>query len=128
MEPARSHPVRRALTYFYGDTGKIAANLVMIGVGVVLGLLWPFPVAILIDSVLGSKQQDHWLYRLFFHIAPPENKAKQIIILAVVMFGLRMCAEVLQFARTLVNIRIGYNGLMRVRCDLFKKLQQLSLA
>jgi ABC-type multidrug transport system fused ATPase/permease subunit len=35
---------------------------------------------------------------------------------------------VMQMFQTLVGIRIGYGGLMRVRCDLFRKLQELSLA
>src|SRR4029079_13539892 len=35
---------------------------------------------------------------------------------------------VLQTIQTFVNIRIGYNGQVRVRCDLFNKLQALSLA
>ena len=30
--------------------------------------------------------------------------------------------------KSLANIRVGYSGLMRARCDLYNKLQQLSLA
>ena len=30
MAHATSHPVRRALAYFRGDTGKIVANFVMV--------------------------------------------------------------------------------------------------
>lgn len=118
----------RAISYFSKDCGKIGASLALIGLSTVLGLLWPFPLAILIDSVLGAKPADHWLYRIFFAIVPQEDKSLQIIALAAAMFALRMLAELLRFVQTLVNIRIGYNGLMRVRCDLFRRLQALSLA
>ena len=119
---------RRAISYFRPDAGKIVVSLVLIGLSTLLGLLWPFPLAILIDSVLGLKQSDHWLYQLFFRFVPSSDKVTQIVALALAMFALRMMSELLRFAQTLVNIRIGYNGLMRVRCDLFRKLQELSLA
>ncbi len=118
----------RAISYFRQDTGKIAVSLALIALSTVLGLLWPFPLAILIDSVLGTKPSDHWLYRMFFWIVPQHDKTSQIIALAVAMFVLRILAELLRFVQTLISIRIGYNGLMRVRCDLFRKLQALSLA
>lgn len=119
---------RRAIAYFRPDTGKIILNFVMIGFSTLLGLLWPFPLAILIDSILGRKDVDHWLYKLFFRITPENDPISQILVLGGAMLGLRLIAEILQFIRTLLNIRIGYNGLMRVRCDLFRKLQALSLA
>ncbi|HQY88299.1 MAG TPA: ABC transporter ATP-binding protein, partial [Tepidisphaeraceae bacterium] len=118
---------RRSLQYFKGDALKIVISLALIALSTVLGLLWPFPLAILIDSVLGQKSSEHWIYRAFFHLAP-EDKTAQVITLAAGLLALRLIAEVLRTAQTLINIRIGYNGLMRVRCDLFKKLQQLSLA
>ena len=118
----------RAISYFQRDSGKIVVSLLLIGLSTVLGLLWPFPLAILIDSVLGSKHSDDWLYQLFFRLVPSGDKLTQIVALAGAMFALRMLSELLRFVQTLVNIRIGYNGLMRVRCDLFRKLQELSLA
>jgi subfamily B ATP-binding cassette protein MsbA len=36
--------------------------------------------------------------------------------------------ELFSMGRALANIRVGYSGLMRARCDLFEKLQQLSIA
>jgi subfamily B ATP-binding cassette protein MsbA len=119
---------RRAIAYFRPDAGKILVSLALIGLSTVLGLLWPFPLAILIDSVLGAKSSDHWLYRMFFAIVPRHDATKQILALAAAMLALRLLSEILRFVQTLVNIRIGYNGLMRVRCDLFRKLQELSLA
>lgn len=120
--------IRRALAYFRPDTTWIVLSLVLIGASAVLSLLWPWPLAILIDSVLGSRGADHWIYRLFFYRLAPEGKAQQILVLAIAMLALRLAEPVIRTIYTLVSIRIGYNGLLRVRCDLFQKLQSLSLA
>jgi len=40
---------------------------------------------------------------------------------------LRVASEVLRAWQTLLSIRVGLNGMMRVRCDLFQKLQSLSI-
>ena len=53
-----------------------------------LGVLQPFPFAILIDSVFGSKHVDAWQYRLFFHFAPASIPG-QVIALAVITLAMR---------------------------------------
>ncbi|MGN6627409.1 MAG: ABC transporter ATP-binding protein, partial [Tepidisphaeraceae bacterium] len=68
-----------------------------------------------------------WAAKLFMMLAP-ESKVGQVIALALVFFALRMLQELLSMFQTLLGIRVGYGALMRVRCDLFRKLQQLSLA
>jgi subfamily B ATP-binding cassette protein MsbA len=117
----------RAIAYFRADLGKIIASLCLIAVATAAGLLLPYPLAILIDSVFGNKAPADWVYRLFHAIAPAD-KSLQILVLAAATLGLRITQELLNMAQTFLNIRIGYNGTMRVRCDLFRKLQELSLA
>lgn len=117
----------RAISYFRDDLGKIIASLLLIGMSVALNTIWPLPLIVLIDVVLGQTHVNTWAHDLFIRIAP-EGKVNQIILLAALMLGIRMGAEVLRMVQTLLNIRIGYNGLMRVRCELFRKLQELSLA
>ena len=117
----------RILAYFRPDAGKIALSTGLIGVGTILSVIWPLPLGILLDSVLSAKNVDYWPYKVFHRYAPADP-VHQILLLAGVMLAIRMASEVLRMAQTLLNIRIGYNGLMRVRCDLFRKLQALSLA
>jgi len=117
----------RAIAYFRPDLGKIIASLCLIAVATAAGLLLPYPLAILIDSVFGNKAPADWVYRLF-HAVAPADKSLQILVLAATTLGLRITQELLNMAQTFLNIRIGYNGTMRVRCDLFRKLQELSLA
>jgi ATP-binding cassette, subfamily B, bacterial len=117
----------RTFAYFRDGLAQIIAQLLMICLGVLLGVLGAFPLAILIDSVLGSSPNRSWVYRLFFAVAPA-SKVGQIITLGVVTLLLRLAQELLSMIQTLVGIKVGYMGLMKVRCDLFRKLQELSLA
>jgi subfamily B ATP-binding cassette protein MsbA len=117
----------RAISYFRQDLAKIVLSLMLIAVSVLLSVAAPLPMMILIDVVLDSKPVSYWSYRLFEQLGP-EGKVPQIVLLAVLLLAIRMGAELLRMFQTLLNIRIGYNGLMRVRCELFRKLQALSLA
>ena len=121
---------RRTVSYFRDDWGKVAASFVLTGGSTVLGVLWPLPVAILIDVVLinqPGKTVDYWPYRVFQQYAPTD-RVQQALLLAGLMFAVRISGELLRTVQTLVNIKLGYNGLMKVRCDLFRKLQLLSLS
>ena len=117
----------RAVRYFREDLGKIVLSLCLIGTMTLLGLLQPFPLAILIDSVLKEENKKHFIHRIFFGIAP-DHPLGQILTLAAITLGLHLAQALLSMWQTLLKIRIGYNGLVRVRCDLFRKLQELSLS
>lgn len=117
----------RAISYFRADLIKIITALVIIAVMTLCGLLQLYPLQILLDSVFGPHGPTNWIARWFFKIAP-EGKVQQVFVLAAFVLGLRLLQELLSMGYTLLNIQIGYNGLMRVRCDLFQKLQALSLA
>ena len=117
----------RALSYYKGETFRIVISLIMIGVMTLSGLLLVYPVAILVDSVFGDKGPTGIVSRAFFAVAP-EDKIGQVYALAGMMLTLGLIQQVLSMFQTLLGIQIGYGGLMRVRCDLFRKLQELSLA
>src|SRR5206468_2694258 len=57
-----------------------------------------------------------------------ESTLGRIIALAAATLALRLLQELFTVGKSLANIRVGYSGLMRARCALFDKLQQLSLA
>jgi subfamily B ATP-binding cassette protein MsbA len=120
----------RALRYFHTDWVRVVLVLLCLGGAVVFNVLSPVPLAVLIDTVFGSTTRDSWLYRATYALMPSgaDSKLAQILFLAVMTAALRIASIVLQTIQTFVNIRVGYNGQMRVRCDLFSKLQALSLA
>jgi ATP-binding cassette, subfamily B, bacterial len=122
----------RAIAYFRDDLPLILASLVLIGLSTLAGLLQPFLAGILIDGILGTKGNTQWVYRGFFRFTRAlgvgrDDLKRQIIVLAVSAVVLRIAQELLSMSQRLIGVHIGYNGLIRVRCDLFRKLQQLSL-
>ena len=117
----------RALRYFAPDRGKIALLFVLIAIGTLAGLLQVWPMIVLVDSVMAEQPKQDWMHRLVLSILP-SGQLGQVIGLAVLTLCLRMVQESESRFRTLLNFRIGYGGLMRIRCDLYRKLQALNLA
>ena len=116
----------RILHYFKEDRWQILLSLALIGVSTLLGLLWGFPMAILIDVEMGQKQPQ-WLYMLFYNMTPMESGVSRILFLAGLMLTVRLGSELLRTWQSIISIRIGLQGMMRVRCDVFRKLQALSI-
>jgi len=118
---------RRVFEYFRRDWWRIAVSLSLVGLSTLLGLLWAFPLAILIDLQTGKKM-DQWLYLWFYDRAPKDNGWQQLLYLTALAFVVRIGSEVLKAAQGVLNMRVGLAGVMRVRCDVFRKLQEMSLA
>jgi subfamily B ATP-binding cassette protein MsbA len=118
----------RAARYFRPDLGKIIFSTLLIGLSTLMALAQPFPLAILIDAVLMNKREHLPApHRLFLHIAP-SGVVGQIILLAVLTLALRILQELIGLWQGYYKINIGYNGLLRARCDLYRKFQSLSLS
>jgi ABC-type multidrug transport system fused ATPase/permease subunit len=117
----------RVLRYFTKDWPFVLLTLLFIVLSTFAALLLPFPLAILINQFQGKPNGNGWAFRLFRSFTPAEP-VRMIIVLAAATLILRLLQELFTMGRSLANIRVGYSGLMRARCDLFNKLQQLSLA
>src|ERR1700733_8798361 len=104
----------RAARYFRPDLGKIIFSTLLVGVTTLSTLAQPFAWAILIDVVLmGKRVSLPWPHRIFLHIAP-SGTVGQIILLAVITAGLRICQEMLGLWQAYYKIVVSYNGLLRV--------------
>jgi ABC-type multidrug transport system fused ATPase/permease subunit len=117
---------RRAWQYYRTDLKPIVISIALVGLTTMAALAQPFPVAILFNSVLKHEPPASFLDRLFVRFAP-KNEFRQILMLAVAVLLLRVISELLSLAQGFYKIRIGYAGVVRVRCDLFNHLQRLSL-
>ena len=118
--------VVRSISYFRRDLKLIAILFFLIGASVVLGLLNAWPMAILVDTVLSQTPHSNWIQRLF--LAPfGERRLNRIIGMAIVGMIIKILSETVIMLRTMLNYRIKYNGTMRVRTELYDKLQALSL-
>ena len=121
----------RAIAYFRDDLPLILASLVLIAFSTLAAVLQPFLPAILLSLFMGPPST-LWVHRGFHALArllgiAPGDRMREIIVLAVLAVALRIMQEILAMAQRLINTYIGYRGLLRVRCDLFRSLQRLSI-
>ncbi len=125
MRPLRLY--LRALSYFRPDRSLVLLWMLLIGLSTAVGLLAAWPMAILVDSVLSvSPAPPGAIHRLF--LGPlPSTRLGQIVGLAVIGLALKLTLDLLTAAQSFVSNQVNYNGLMRVRCDLYRKLQALNL-
>ena len=119
--------VLRSLSYFKDDRRLISLLLLLTAVSTLLGLFQAWPLAVLVDSAVGPQvTPDGWMHRVL--LAPfPDDPVKRIIGLALTALLFRLIQELISMARRLLTSRVHYNGLLRVRCDLYRKLQTLHL-
>ncbi|HVX84364.1 MAG TPA: ABC transporter ATP-binding protein [Phycisphaerae bacterium] len=117
----------RAMGYFRRDGGLIGLLLGVIGLQTGVGLLAAWPMAVLVDSVLTTAPKTSGVHGWFLAVLPG-SRLGQVVGLAAVGLLLKLTGDVLNVVRTIVTARINYNGLMRVRCDLYRKLQALTLS
>ena len=118
--------VYRAIRYFRDDLRLILFLLSLTACSTALGLLQAWPLAVLVDSALGTPSTDNWMHRLF--LTPlPEDPVRRIIGLGIMALLLRFAHELIAMARRLLTPRVHYNGLLRVRGDLYRKLQGMHL-
>lgn len=119
--------VLRSLGYFREDSTLVIFLLILMGFSALLGLLQAWPLAVLVDSAVGTPADNNWMQRVFLMTFPNAPLA-QIVALAVTALILRLLQEFVGTARRLVDLQVQYNGLMRARCDLYRKLQAMHIA
>lgn len=114
---------RRVAQFYSPEKPRIAAALALMFLSVGASLLKPWPLAWIVDSVLGAKPLPSWL-QSFVADSPP---AARLGIFAAVIFVLHAGQGALQALQNFTSIKAGLNALARVRNELFAKLQTLSL-
>lgn len=125
--PRPSGVYRRSLSYFREDAGSVVAVVLLMSMSTLVGLATAWPMAVLVDSVLAEQPSDSGIHGLFLRRLP-EDTVGRIVGLAAITLVLKLAGDLLNMLRTLLSNRLNYSGLMRVRRDLFRKLQSLSLA
>ena len=113
----------RALRFFRPDADRVAVILLLLLTGIGLNLLKPWPLAVIVDSVLGTKPLPVWLRTL----SGAEGKEFLALVLAggLLLLHLGHCA--LSALQNFLAIQVGLAGLQRVRNEVFACLQRLSL-
>jgi ATP-binding cassette subfamily B protein len=120
---ARLRLLARALGYFRPDAGRIGLSVSLLMAGIGINLLKPWPLAILVDSVLGHQPFPAWLPGQLREWAQPA----QITAIVAVSLALHLTHSAVCAGHVYVTIGVGLRGLRRVRDDVFGWLQRLSL-
>lgn len=117
----------RAVSYFRPDWPLICLWIFLTCLATGLGLLAAWPMAILVDTLLNANGLADLPHRLFLTLLP-HHRLGQIIALAAAGLLLKVFGDLLGAVQTIVCNQVNYNGLMRVRCELYRKLQSLSMS
>ncbi|MBK8000142.1 MAG: ABC transporter ATP-binding protein [Verrucomicrobia bacterium] len=114
---------RRVFQFFRPEAPRLVlvAALMMLSIG--LSLLKPWPLAVIVDSVLGNHPLPGWIASKL----GSATKETLIATLAIAVLALHLGQSAISSAQNFVAIQIGLSGLRRVRVEVFACLQRLSL-
>ena len=120
----------RAISYYRPDALKLS---VFVALGVAahfLGLLAPWPLAILIDTVLVAPSSrvaggNEGIHRLLLSVLP-SSVVGQVVGLAVMLLLIKAAQELLKLASMMTQFSLNFGVLMRVRRGLFHKFQSMT--
>jgi ATP-binding cassette subfamily B protein/subfamily B ATP-binding cassette protein MsbA len=113
----------RALRYFRPDAPQINVVVLLLMVGITANLLKPWPVAVIVDSVIGNKPLPAWVGEW----TSADSKGKLLLFLTCATLLIHLGQGVVNSVQNYLAIKIGLLGLRRVRNDLFARLQRLSM-
>jgi ATP-binding cassette subfamily B protein/subfamily B ATP-binding cassette protein MsbA len=113
----------RAFQFFRPDAPRLFAVAALMLLSIGANLLKPWPLAVIVDSVLGAKPAPGWLQPT----AGSWNKDVLLLALAVAVLVLHLGHSALSSAQNFLAIQVGLRGLRRVRDDVFACLQRLSM-
>jgi ATP-binding cassette, subfamily B, bacterial len=114
----------RLAAYVYAEARLLALTvLVMLAVTVVT-LARPWPLQVVIDSVLSNRPAPGWITRPLGDLA-----SGGLLVVAVVLMAVAtLLHQALMLAQQYASQLLGQRMVLRLRCDLYAKLQRLSLA
>ncbi len=113
----------RAFQFFRPDANRLflVGALMLLSIGA--NLLKPWPLAVIVDSVLSDKPVPGWLRSAVGSL----NKESLLLVLASAVLVLHLGHSALSSGQNFIAIQVGLRGLRRVRDEVFACLQRLSL-
>jgi ABC-type multidrug transport system fused ATPase/permease subunit len=115
---------RKASSYLRPYTGLAVASTLTTLLYVGAGLLTPWPMKILVDSVLGNAPLPEFLDR----ILPLGDKVRMLIVTVSAGFALALASGLLNVLTTYFKTKLEIAMTLDFRSDLFQQAQRLSMA
>jgi len=113
----------RALRFFRPDIVRIVGVLALMMTSIGLNVLKPWPMALIVDCVLGQKGFPSWLPAAWTQQRQPQ----QLLALIILLLLLHLSHAGVSATQNYMAISVGLRGLQRVRNEVFGWLQRLSL-
>jgi len=114
--------LQRAFRFFRPDRARVASVFALMLGGIGLNLLKPWPLALIVDCVLGGKPLPAW-----FGDWGGAGKSSLVLTLSLSVLMLHLAQGALSALQNFLAIGVGLRGLQRVRNEVFASLQRLSL-
>src|SRR5690606_18520790 len=119
---------RRALSYYRPELRKLAFLLSLNITGILLALAAPWPLAVAMDSLFNHAPAGpvkDWAHGLLLGLLP-SSIVGAVVGLALITLLIRLAQELLKVATTMTQHSLNYGVLLRVRRDLFAKVQSMT--
>lgn len=113
----------RALRFFRPDADRLTIVGVLLLLSIGANLLKPWPLAIIIDSVLGDKPFPPAVNSAVGGL----SKETLLLLFGIAVLVLHLGQSALSSAQNYLSIQVGLSGLRRIRNEVFACLQRLSL-
>lgn len=113
----------RALNVFRPDAARLALVLLLLLSSIGFNVLKPWPLALIVDAMLGGKPLPAWMPKAFANWPQLTQLAGLIGVLVTV----HLCHACISAVQNYVAIGVGLRGLQRIRNEVFGWLQRLSL-
>lgn len=114
----------RVLSYFRPEMLAVWLALLMMGLSIAANLLKPWPVAMILDHIVGGKEAPWWLPEVLRGMAIPT----MLGVAALAIFVLHSAQGIFSAGQNYFSIKAGLRGLARMRNELFAWMQKLSVA
>jgi ATP-binding cassette, subfamily B, bacterial len=114
--------LRRALKFFRPDTGRIMFAVILLVLSTGVGLMKPWPLAFIVDSIIGDKPLPSWL-----NWTAGWGQSVLLALFGGSILLLHAGQGALQAWQNLSSIKVGLRGLGRVRNRVFHWIERLSL-
>lgn len=116
--------LRRIYQCYKPDIPQTGIVITLMVLSISVNLLKPWPLAVIVDSVLNNKTLPAFLQHIGFS---NQNKLSLLAVMAIASVLLYICHSSLSAYQSYRAIAIGLRGLQRIRTELFSALQRLSL-
>jgi len=116
--------VLRVLAYLRPHRARFAGGLALTGLGILLDLLKPLPLALVLDVVLSGRPLPAWLAPLLGGV----GQAWLLALAALSIVAVTLARGATTLAANYLTIGIGQRMVNDLRTELYAHLQKLSLA